>query len=112
MSVGNRQQRRAWNKMVRDAREVKAEIVLDEETGETISCGIPDADALDEVARLQSKNDLFGAFGVLLGDDNVARLRDAAKKAAGEDGRVPITVWRDLMNGVMADLGLAGDPEQ
>ena len=108
----NRKDRRAWAKMVRDAREITAEIVLDEETGESISVGIPDADAINAVYAKRAEGDLFGALGVLLGDDNTQRLRDEAKKIAGEDGRVPITVWRDLMTGVMTDLGLAGDPEQ
>lgn len=108
----NRKERRAWAKMVRDAREVSAEIVLDEETGESISVGIPDADAINAVYTKRNEGDLFGALAVLLGDDNTQRLRDEAKKIAGEDGRVPITVWRDLMDTVMADLGLAGDPER
>ena len=68
MSVpANRKERRAWNRMVRDAREVRAEIVLDEETGESVSCGIPDSDALTEVFAKRAEGDLYGALGVLLG---------------------------------------------
>lgn len=107
----NRKQRRAWNRMVRDAREVRAEILLDEDTGETISCGIPDADELNEVYKRRNEGDLFGALGVILGQDNLDRLRDEAKRTAGDDGRVPITVWPDLLEQVMDDLGLGGDPE-
>lgn len=108
----NRKDRRAWNRMVTDAREVRSEIVLDEDTGETISCPIPDADTLTELASKQAQGDLYGALGILFGEDNVVKLRESAKSAAGDDGRVPITVWRELMNSVMEDLGLGGPPER
>lgn len=108
--IGNRAARRAWNSMVRDARAVTAKIQVTEE--ETLEVHVPDADQLTEVFRKRQEGDLFGALAVLLGSqDAVDRLRAVAKDTAGEDGRVPITAWRDLMQQTMADLGLGGDPE-
>lgn len=107
----NRKARRSWNAMVRDARSVTTEIpVVDDEV---ITVVIPDADALTELFKRRNEGDMFGALGVLLGGEhNVDRLREVAKAEAGEDGRVPITAWRDLMNQTMEDLGLGGNPER
>lgn len=109
--IGNRATRRAWNAMVRDARAVTAEIPITED--EVITVNVPDADRLTEVFQKRQQGDLFGALEVLLGSkDHVDRLRAVAAETAGEDGRVPITAWRDLMQQTMKDLGLGGDPEQ
>ena len=114
--VGNRKTRRAWDAMVRETREVCTEIVVSDD--EVFVVHIPDTDTLTAVFRRRHDGDMYGALAALIGDGDdeqgrsrVARLREVAKAAAGEDGRVPITAWRELMNATMKDLGLGGPPE-
>lgn len=105
----NRAARRSWDQRVREARAHFAEIPMGE--GDPIRVYIPDAETLEEFFTARQRGESFEALGVLIGVDNVARLRDAAKAIAGEDGRVPITVWTDLIGDISADLGMAG-PER
>jgi hypothetical protein len=108
----NRAARRGWTKRVQEARDVFAEIPMGEDEA-PIKVYIPDTETLEAFFTARHKGSTFGALGALMGEDNVARLRDSAKRAAGEDGRVPITVWRDLLEDVMEDLGLgAANPER
>lgn len=80
---------------------------------ESIRVYIPDSDTLAEFFTARNRGNLDAALGVLMGVDNVARLKDSAKVLAGEDGRVPITVWRELLEDVMDDLGMGqASPER
>lgn len=114
--LGNRKTRRAWDQMVRETREITAEVPVTDD--EVFVVHVPDTDTLTEVFQRRGGGDLYGAMAALFGDGDdelgqqrVARLREVAKAAAGDDGRVPITAWRDLMNSVMADLGLGASGE-
>lgn len=108
--VGNRHDRRSWDQMVRESRTVTATVDIGPD--ESFTVGIPDTDTLTEVFAKRAEGDIYGSLAVLVGDDNVQRLRDAAKVIAGEDGRVPVTAWRDLVNQLMTDLGLGGSGER
>lgn len=98
----NRKDRRSWNRMVAEARDVTAEVPVSDEPGDVIVVHIPAAEALQELQNLQRKADFAGAVSVLIGKDNFDRLNEAA------GGDVPFTAWRDLIFDVMADLNLGG----
>lgn len=107
----NRGDRRTWDKMVREAREVSATVWVNDE--ESFDVHVPDTDAIQELFQKRAEGDIYAALAVLFGDGDeeegkmrVDRLREEAKRAAGTDGRVPITVWRDILNATMSDLGL------
>lgn len=103
----NRATRRGWDQRVREARSKFAEVPMPDGQ-EPVRVYIPDSDTLTAFFTARQRGDIYAALGVLMGEDNVARLKDAAKVVAGEDGRVPITVWRELLEDIMDDLGMMG----
>lgn len=116
--VGNRKTRRSWDKIVADARDVFYDLpVVDDETFRVY---VPDVDRLTAMFQKRGEGDIYGALAVLigngedgLGEKRVERLREVAKAAAGEDGRVPISAWRDLLQEeLMPGLGLGGPGER
>jgi hypothetical protein len=107
----NRKDRRSWDQMVHEHREKFAEVAMPD--GDPIKIYIPDAEKLTAFYTTRQRGTLDEALSVLMGEDNTARLQDAAKVAAGSDGRVPVTVWRELLEQVMEDLGMGGtSPER
>lgn len=105
----NRAAARGWDARVRDARAKYAEVPMPD--GDPVRVYIPDTDTLTEFFAARQRGNVSEALGVLMGRDNVARLEDAAKVLAGEDGRIPVTVWRELLEDVMDDLGMTS-PER
>lgn len=86
---------------------------------ESFEVHVPDTDAITAMFAKRNEGDIYAALAVLLGDGDeeegkmrVDRLREEAKKVAGTDGRVPITVWREIMNDTMRDLGLNAPGER
>lgn len=87
--------------MAAEARETYAEVQVSDDPGDVIRVHIPTAEALQELQGLQRTADFAGAVAVLIGKDNADRLREAQPDA-------PFTAYRDLIFGVMEDLGLGG----
>ncbi|GAY12034.1 hypothetical protein [Pseudonocardia sp. N23] len=114
--VPNRKERRSWNRMVAEARNVTAEIPVTDEPGDVVVVHIPTAESLQSLQELQRKGDFAGAVSVLIGKDNYERLARAARGGARPDddaddkaeGGAPFTAWRDLIVDVMTDLNLGG----
>ncbi|MBN9108565.1 MAG: hypothetical protein J0I34_07260 [Pseudonocardia sp.] len=99
--VPNRKERRSWNRMVAEARDVEAVVPVSDDPEDVIRVHIPTAEALQSLQELQRKADFAGAMAVLIGKDNFDRLNEAQPDA-------PFTAYRDLIQDVMTDLNLGG----
>ena len=111
-SIGNRQERRHWNRYVAEARDVYSEIELspaveaDHEgaghPADVIRIYVPSVERLDDLNEAEKSGDMWKQLEVLLGKDT-ERFRAVAADA-------PITALVKLMNDIITDLGLSASP--
>lgn len=110
--IGNRQERRHWNRYVAEARDVYSEIVLSEAVdpdhegnghpAEIIRIYVPTVDRLNRLNEAEQSSDVWAQLEVLLGEDT-DRFRAVAADA-------PITALVKLIGDIISDLGLSASP--
>lgn len=110
--IGNRKERRHWNRYVAEARDVWSEIVLSEAVeadhegpghdAEVIRIYIPTVEKLNALNQAEQTGDVWQQLEVLLGDDT-----DRFRAVAAD---VPITALVNLINDIISDLGLTASP--
>lgn len=95
----NRSERRSWDRLVAEAREVTSEIELPD--GEVLVVHVPNADHATAFQRslIDPDASAWDQLALLLGEGNLAKL-----KLVAED--VPFTALTALLEGVLEDLGL------
>ena len=96
-AVGNRAERRHWDKYAAEARETFSEIDLGD-GGDPIRVYVPSTDALDELNTAIESRDIWAQLSVFLGEDT-DRFREVA-------GSAPATALMALLKDVMGDLGI------
>lgn len=110
--IGNRKERRHWNRYVAEARDVYSEIELspaveaDHEgnghPAEVIRIYVPTVERLNDLNKAEQGGDVWQQIEVLLGEDT-ERFRAVAADA-------PITALVKLIGDIIGDLGLSASP--